>query len=149
MSIFPPPKLVVVESPFKANEYYSCEQMRLYLQHCLADCYRRGEAPFASHHLSTEVLNDSTPYERALGIRCGLAWGKHADLVAVYQDFGLSSGMREAISVYKSLEKPIEWRSLPDRIVRAVRAFGETEQETPPNATPMDIHSPSLSVIGS
>lgn len=147
MSIIPPPKLVVIESPFRANEYYSCEQMRLYLKHCMADSYLRGEAPMASHHLSTEVLDDSTPYERALGIRCGMAWGKHADLIAVYQDFGLSGGMREAVNWYKSIGKKIEWRSLPEKIVRSIRDFGECNGET--DALPSDIHSPAVSFIGS
>ncbi len=145
--MIPAPKLVIVESPFKATGYYSEEQHRLYLMHALADCYMRGEAPFASHHLATEVLDDSTPYERALGIRCGLAWGKHCDLVAVYSDLGVSSGVKEAISFYKSLGKPIEWRTLPDKLVRAVRAFGEYNEET--HEIPDGIHSPAVSFIGS
>lgn len=148
MSIIPPPKLVIVESPFKATTYYSEEQHRLYLMHALADCYRRGESPYASHHLATEVLDDDTPYERALGIRCGLAWGKHADLVAIYSDLGCSQGMLEAIEFYKELEKPIEWRSLPDRIVRAVRAFGEFNEEHPDEAPPV-IDSPAVSLVTS
>lgn len=124
MSVIPPPRLVIVESPFRATEVYSAEQHRLYLLHAMADCYRRGEAPFASHHLATEVLDDDTPYERALGIRCGLAWGRYCDAVAVYSDLGVSAGMKEAIENYKTLGKPIEWRSLPDRITRAIREEG-------------------------
>jgi hypothetical protein len=133
MSVIPKPRLTIVESPFRATEYYSQEQHKLYLMHALADCYQRGEAPFASHHLATEVLDDDTPYERALGIRCGLAWGQHADLIAIYSDLGVGPGMKEAINHYKKLDKPIEWRSLPDRIVRAVRAFGEFTLEEPPD----------------
>lgn len=138
MNLMPPPKLVIVESPFRATDYYSVEQNRLYLLHALADCYQRGEAPFASHHLTTEVLDDDTPYERALGIRCGLAWGQHADLIAVYSDIGVSPGMKEAVQYYKSIGKEIEWRSLPDRIVRAVRAFGGFNEETPDASVPFE-----------
>jgi hypothetical protein len=144
MSIIPAPPLVIVESPFRATEYYSQEQHRLYLLHALADCYQRGEAPFASHHLATEVLDDDTPYERALGIRCGLAWGVHASLVAIYSDLGVGPGMKEAIDHYKKLDKPIEWRSLPDRIVRAVRAFGEFTLE---EATDEDMDYPSGAAV--
>ena len=147
MSIIPPPKLVIVESPYRATAYYSQEQHKLYLLHCLADCYKRGESPFASHHLAPEVLNDDDEYERALGIRCGLAWGKYADCVAVYSDLGVGPGMKQAIEYYKKMNKPIEWRHLPDRIVRAVRAFGESNGE--PDETPTDIHSPAVSFIGS
>lgn len=125
--VIAPPKLVIVESPFRETDYYSQEQHRLYLLHAMADCYARGEAPIASHHLATEVLSDDDEYERELGIRCGLAWGRHADLIAVYSDIGLSPGMKRAIAHYKELGKPIEWRSLPDLVVRAVRAFGDEE----------------------
>ena len=120
MTIIPPPKLVIIESPFRATQERSEDQHRAYLQHAMADSYRRGESPFASHHLSTEVLDDDTPYERALGIRCGLAWGHHADLIACYSDLGVSSGMSEAIAYYKQIGKVIEWRSLPSRTVRAI-----------------------------
>ena len=134
MSILPPPKLVIVESPYRATPYFTQEQHKLYLLHCLADCYRRGEAPFASHHLAPEVLNDDDEYERAVGIRTGTAWGKYADLVCVYSDLGVGPGMKDAIAYYKSINKPLEWRRLPDRIVRAVKGFGElTLMETPPD----------------
>jgi hypothetical protein len=146
MSILPPPKLVIVESPFRATPYYTQEQHKLYLLHCLADCYRRGEAPFASHHLAPEVLNDDDDYERAVGIRTGTAWGKYADLVAIYSCLGVSPGMKAAIEYYKGIQKPLEWRRLPDRIVRAVRDFGEsTLMETPPDESIMGIDSPAVS----
>lgn len=147
MSILPPPKLVIVESPYRATPYYSQEQHRLYLHHCIADCIRRGEAPFASHLLLPEVLNDDDEYERQLGIRVGLCWGKYADCVVVYSDLGVSQGMKNAIEKYKQMNKPIEWRHLPDRIVRSIRAFGECNGET--DALPSDIHSPAVSFIGS
>ncbi len=146
MSTIPSPRLTVLESPFRATVYYTQEQHRLYLYHCLADCYRRGEAPMASHHLAPEVLNDDDDYERALGIRCGTAWGKYADLIAVYSDLGVSQGMKDAIAYYKSLNKPIEWRRLPDRIVAAVKGFGELTLEEPPDESiAMGIDSPAVS----
>jgi hypothetical protein len=120
MTVMPAPKLVIVESPYRATAERSVEQHRLYLQHAMADCYRRGEAPFASHHLSTEVLNDDDVFERALGIRCGLAWGDKADLVAVYSDLGVSPGMKQAVDQYKAIGKPIEWRSLDHKLVLSI-----------------------------
>ena len=151
MSILPPPKLVIIESPYRATPYFTQEQHKLYLLHCLADCYRKGESPMASHHLAPEVLSDDDPYERALGVRCGTAWGKYADLVAVYSDLGVSPGMKDAIAYYKSINKPIEWRRLPDRIVNAVKGFGEsTLVETPPNEiSHSGIDSPAVSFVGS
>ena len=147
MSIFPSPPLVVVETPFKATQYYTQEQHRLYLLHALADCYKRGEAPFASHHLATEVLNDDDDYERSLGIRCGKAWGKYADVVAVYSDLGCSEGMKDAIAYYKTLNKVIDWRKLPDKVVASIKNFGEfTPTETLPDES---IDSSSGGIIAS
>lgn len=90
----------------------------------MADCLRRGESPMASHHLLPEVLEDSDHFERALGIRCGLAWGAHADLVAVYSQLGVSPGMTQAIAHYQAAGKPIEWRGIPDVEFRRVLAMG-------------------------
>jgi len=147
MSILPPPKLVIIESPFRATPYYTQEQHRLYLYHAVADCIRRGESPFASHLILPEVLNDDDDYERALGIRVGMNWGKYADLVAVYSCLGVGPGMKAAIAYYKSLQKPIEWRRLPDRIVAAVKGFGEsTLMETAPDESiALGIDSPAVS----
>jgi hypothetical protein len=120
MSIIPPMRLVIVESPYRANAYRTLEQHREYLRLALADCIRRNESPMASHHLYPEILNDDTPYERALGIRAGLAWGIHADLIAVYSQLGVSPGMAQAIGVYKDAGKVIEWRGIDPRHVRRI-----------------------------
>jgi hypothetical protein len=133
MSILPPSKLVILESPFRATPYYTQEQHRLYLYHAVADSIRRGESPFCSHLILPEVLNDDDEYERQLGIKVGTNWGKYADLVAVYSCLGVSPGMKAAIAHYKSLNKPIEWRRLPDRIVAAVKGFGESTLMEPPD----------------
>jgi len=120
MTIMPPLRLVVIESPYRATQERSQEQHRAYLLHCLADSIGRGENPYASHHLLTEVLNDDVPMERALGIQAGWSWGAHADAVAVYRDLGISPGMAASIEHYKVLGKPIEYRSIDQRLVLAV-----------------------------
>jgi hypothetical protein len=146
MNILQQPKLTIIESPYKATPYYTEEQHRLYLLHCIEDSVRRGEAPFASHHLLPEVLDDDDAYERAVGIRCGFAWGVNAHLIAFYQDFGLSQGMRDAIKYYTNLQKPIEWRKLPDKVVASIKQFGEFTQEEPPNeSSSLGIDSPAVS----
>lgn len=117
MSILPPIRKVVVESPYKATQGYSVEQHLLYLQHCLQDCISRGESPYASHKFLTEFLDDDVPRERALGIEGGWVWGRDADAVVVYSDFGVSPGMAASIDYYKSLGKVIERRTLDRRIV--------------------------------
>lgn len=133
MNALPWPKLVIIESPYRATPHYSEEQHRLYLMHCIEFCVRQNEAPFASHLLLPEVLDDDDQFERAFGIRCGFAWGQHADLVAVFSDFGVSPGMTDAIEHWNKLGKRIEWRKLPDKVVRSIKQFGEFNPEEPPD----------------
>jgi hypothetical protein len=131
--IFQQPPLVVIESPYKATPYFTVEQHRLYLQHCIQDCVSRGESPYASHHYLTDILDDTDPMERAFGIKCGLAWGGYAELIAVYSDFGVSPGMADAIEHYSKLGKRIEWRKLPHKVVASIKNFGESTNEEPPD----------------
>lgn len=123
MTILPPLKRVIIESPFKGTAERSQEQHERYLEHCLADSYARGESPFASHLLGPKVLNDDDPRERALGISAGWVWGAVADLVAVYCDLGISDGMHQSIEYYKKLGKAVERRTLPLPIVREVQSL--------------------------
>lgn len=115
---------VLIESPYRATEHFTVEQHLAYLKEAMADCIRKGDSPFASHHLIPGILDDDTPYERALGIRCGLVWGECADYVAIYSDFGISPGMKQSLMWYKSIQKPIEWRTLDYRIVRRIKGIG-------------------------
>jgi hypothetical protein len=68
-------KTVLIESPYagdvERNERYARDAMR--------DCLIRGEAPFASHLLYTQVLNDLDLREHVVGIEAGLAWGAKAE----------------------------------------------------------------------
>lgn len=91
-----------------------------YLDACLRDCLRRGEAPFASHRMYTSALDDLKPEERALGIAAGFAWRKAAESTVIYTDLGWSSGMRAGLEHTMRLicarpEHEIEYRTLgPD-----------------------------------
>jgi hypothetical protein len=85
----------------------------LYARVCMADCLNRGEAPFASHLLYTQVLDDVQPDHRAMGIEAGLAWGALADATVVYDDFGISEGMKLGIERAKSVGRPVEYRKAP------------------------------------
>lgn len=114
-------RLVVVESPWKATDAYTVEQHERYLEFALQDCFKRGEAPFASHGLYTRVLNDDCLPERLQGVEAGLLWGKHCDFVAVYTDMGISGMMHEALKHWDKLGKRIERRIIAPGLFRAVR----------------------------
>lgn len=85
-----------------------------YARRCVLDCLKRGEAPYASHLFFTQdgLLDDADPEQRRLGIEAGLAWGRSADLVAVYIDRGVSRGMREGISAARLRGAQVEFQSL-------------------------------------
>lgn len=103
-------RLVAIESPYAGD----VERNLRYLRACMADCLRRGEAPFASHGLYTQpgVLDDTKPEERSLGIWAGFYWSERADATVVYEDLGVSSGMMAAIIRADKQGRPIERRRL-------------------------------------
>lgn len=90
-------KLVILESPYAGD----VEANVAYARACLLDSLRRGEAPIASHLLHTQVLDDTAPEERALGIAAGLAWRTVPGVLPVfYVDRGWSRGMLAARDTY-------------------------------------------------
>jgi hypothetical protein len=101
---------VVVESPYKGE----VERNLAYLRACWLDCLRHGESPYSSHALYTQpdVLDDSVPEERELGIRAGFAWAEAADLRAFYVDLGVSDGMIKARNHAEELRQSFELRKL-------------------------------------
>lgn len=103
-------RLVIIESPYAGD----IEANVLYARAALWDCLERGEAPYASHLLYTQVgvLDDSDPAQRARGIEAGLVWGKHADATVVYIDRGISKGMELGIQRAASEGRPVEYRKL-------------------------------------
>jgi len=103
-------RLVVIESPYAGDITNNTRYARL----ALRDCFDRGEAPFASHLLYTQldVLDDSIPEERRKGINAGYGWMAEADAVVFYIDLGWSQGMLQALRAARALGKTIEQRSI-------------------------------------
>ena len=99
---------VIVESPLAGD----VSKHERYARRALADCLRRGEAPFASHLLYTQpgILNDLDARERAQGIDAGLAWGLVANATVVYVDHGISRGMKLGIERAQREGRTIEYR---------------------------------------
>ncbi len=104
-------KRVIILSPYKGDVEANVE----YAWSCVLDSMKRGEAPWASHLFYTQIMNDSDPAQRALGFECEAAWLRGADLIAVYLDRGMSSGMMKTINMVSSSPEiliPIEMRSI-------------------------------------
>lgn len=102
--------LVLLESPNAGD----IEANLTYARKCMHDCFKRGEAPYASHLLYTQkgVLDDNIPEERMLGIEAGLLWGSKSDKTVVYTDLGISSGMEYGIQNAIKAGRMIDYRSI-------------------------------------
>ena len=101
--------IVMIESPYAGD----VEKNLRYLRAALHDCLIRGEAPFASHGLYTQVLDDTNPEERKHGIEAGFAFREVSDYTVVYNDLGISPGMQLGIDHSHSKNIPVKFRSLP------------------------------------
>lgn len=86
---------VYVASPFNGFTPEQIRQNIVYARLCMLDSLGRGEAPYLSHLLYTQVWAE-TPELRAAGLRAGDAWRDSAELVALYCDLGLTPGMERA-----------------------------------------------------
>ena len=102
-------KLVVIESPLSGD----FGRNLIYAKLCMLDSLRRGEAPFASHLLYTQVLDDTDPESRDRGMTAGFAWGKKCDLRAFYMDRGMSGGMLRAYTMCQGCGEQFVFRYLP------------------------------------
>ena len=105
---------VLVESPFKGNDWSETRRNIFYARLCVRDSILRGEAPFASHlfYTQTGILDDKIEEERMRGINAGLTWGEDAELSAFYQDFGFSKGMEYGLKHANEIGRKIDYRNL-------------------------------------
>lgn len=104
--------LVIIESPFAGD----VEANIAYARKCVADSLAMNEAPLASHLLLPQLLDDSDPAQRTLGIEAGLAWYRVADKCVVYMDRGYSKGMAQG-----------QLRALQEGVTVEERYLGESK----------------------
>ena len=102
-------KRVIIESPLSGDFKRNIRYARL----CCLDSLRRGEAPYASHLIYTQMLDDKIPAERRMGMEAGFAWGEVGELRAFYVDLGMSGGMTEGEAKAQAAGQPTERRKLP------------------------------------
>ena len=123
--------LVVIESPLAGD----LELNIAYAQACCYDSILHSEAPFASHLFYTQLLDDLDPSERKLGMHLGWEVTLRANFVAVYVNFGISSGMQAGNHfakahhvpvIYRSLGDP-KWPTVPPELVTSLPAIGQLE----------------------
>ena len=105
---------VLLESPWRSSVIDIRRRNKLYAQRCLLDSVHRDEVPLAGHLLYTQILDDDDPTERRQGIELHMSWmlkfNKEKDFMAVYQDYGVSQGMLQAIFLATDIGLKIENR---------------------------------------
>ncbi len=106
------PKRVIIESPFAGKSKKTLERNIEYARRAMNDSLKRGEAPFLSHLLYTQVLDDTDPVQRFIGIEAGLSWGEAAEATIVYEDYGITDGMYQGIHRARCDERPIVYRRI-------------------------------------
>jgi hypothetical protein len=99
---------VIVESPYAGD----VERNEIYARRAMAHCLRQHEAPLASHLLYTQVLDDTDTEQRITGIKAGFTWGLVADYVAVYVDYGISTGMQKGIERAQLAGQRVTYRKI-------------------------------------
>lgn len=103
-------KLVVIESPLSGD----FERNVRYAKLCILDALvNYGEAPYASHLLYTQCLDDEIPEQRKLGMEAGFFWAEKASTRIVYEDLGVSGGMKAGIAKAEEIGQAVEYRKLP------------------------------------
>ena len=102
-------RFVILESPFAGDVVRN----KAYALACMRDSLlNHNEAPFMSHILYTEALDDMVPEERTIGIDAGLEIGTRAEATIVYIDLGISPGMKLGIEHAREHGRHIEYRNL-------------------------------------
>jgi hypothetical protein len=106
------PTRVCVESPFHADDPDVFARNIEYAEACMWHSLGLGEAPWLGHLLYPRVLDDHEPRDRELGIAAHCAWLAASELVAVYTDFGITPGMRAALTIAAAARIPVVMRRI-------------------------------------
>ena len=107
-------ELVVIESPLSGDFERNVRYARL----CALDCLiNYNEAPYASHLIYTQCLDDEVPEQRKLGMEAGFVWALAASKRVVYQDLGISGGMKMGVAKGAENGQVIVYRNLPEDLM--------------------------------
>lgn len=118
---------VVIESPLSPSNGYSFADNVRYARLCMLDSLHRGEAPFVSHLLYTQVWDDDDEMQRLKGISAGHVWYGGADFGAAYTDLGQSKGMLAGCKAAARYGKRVTFRRLPADLMALFEAGVESK----------------------
>lgn len=107
-------KLVIIESPYFNKNNKILNLNIKYARECMKECLYNDEAPYLSHLLYTQILDDNIIEERTFGINAGFEFRKQINTTIVYTDLGITDGMYLGILNALKNKNKIEYRSLKD-----------------------------------
>ena len=105
-----PFRRVIIESPYRGLTPRAVQRNIQYAIAAMKDSINRGEAPFLSHLLYTNALDDRIQSERELGIVLGYTWWSKGVPICFYCDLGWTEGMVNAKLVAQRMHIRIEER---------------------------------------
>jgi len=89
--------IYVIESPFAASAERTQEEHRIHALKLCRVIALRGDLPLASHAYAPQFLFESREDERDLGIGIQKEFLWYADEVLVWDDWGITRGMKAAL----------------------------------------------------
>lgn len=93
---------VFICSPFRAADATEFERNVEYAKELTQEAVSEGYAPFTPHLYLPQVLDDSCPTMRDMGIRVGLAFLEICTEIHVGARYGITAGMRREIAYARS-----------------------------------------------
>jgi hypothetical protein len=89
--------IYVIESPFAASAMRTQEEHRIHALKLCRAIALKGAVPLASHVYAPQFLFECRPEEREVGIGIQKRFLWHADGILVWDDWGITRGMAEAL----------------------------------------------------
>jgi hypothetical protein len=109
-------RFVDIESPYRGETSEKVKRNILYAKACVHDSLSRGEFPFASHLFINQpgILDYDVEKEREMTTWFGKTLIENIPNVVtvVYQNLGISDGMREGINEANMQGRQIQYRVL-------------------------------------
>lgn len=110
---------VIIETPFQGASESEMQRNLQFARRCMQDSLNRGEAPVMFHMLYPQraggPLNDNKPEQRQRGKDAAKNWYRRgAEKVVIYDDLGITEGMKEGIHRASDRDLDIEFRTLAD-----------------------------------
>jgi len=95
-----------MEDPQLANK------MNRYAVRASQDSIKRHEAPISTSLFFYDTLNIHVRIEKDIGLQSMMSWIRHADVLAVYIDYGITQAMDLCIKIAKIKGCKIEYRTV-------------------------------------